>query len=168
MAGLARHRLQNLTADALYERMYPPGLQAMIDHFESLSEAERRDELISMADAAAHVAPLEGEVFDLEDVRKDHECSDSVGVHLRVGDEGRVHLAVSLGCKVQTLTRALTVILCRGLEGCTLAQIRAVPDDFIVRVVGEQLVQLRARTIYYILRRIQDAAAQLQNHHATH
>jgi len=142
--------------------MYPEKLLHIIQHFESLSEAERRDELISLADSAPHHAPQDGQVYDLEDVRKDTECSDTVGIHLQRQAPNAVHLAISLGCKVQTLTRALTTILCRGLSGASTAQIVALPDDFIERIVGEKLVQLRARTIYYVLHRVQAAARTLE------
>jgi cysteine desulfuration protein SufE len=142
--------------------MYPEKLLYLIQHFESLSEPERRDELISLADSAPHHAPLEGQVYDLEDVRKDTECSDTVGIHLQRQTTDDIHLAISLGCKVQTLTRALTTILCRGLSGASTSQIVALPDDFIERIVGEKLVQLRARTIYYVLHRVQAAAQALE------
>lgn len=141
--------------------MHPPALQAILDHFAPLSEAERRDELISLAEAAPRHTPAEDERFDLEDVRKDNECSDTVGIHLRLRPEGGLHLAISHGCKVQTLTRALSVVLCRGLEGASPEEVLALDEDFITRIVGEQLVQLRARTIFYLLRRVQDAARRL-------
>jgi cysteine desulfuration protein SufE len=141
--------------------MHPYRLQEIITHFESLSEPERREGLIALASSAGQYAPRPGESYDFEDVRKDNECSDTVGIHLRL-EAGQVHLAVSLGCQVQTLTRALTAVLCRGLSGSTLAEIIALSPDFIVRIVGQQLVQLRARTIYYVLKRVQEAAEKLQ------
>jgi cysteine desulfuration protein SufE len=98
---------------------YPAALSELIAFFESLPEGERRENLIDLATQAAKHAPKEGEAFDLEDVRKDAECTDTVGVHVRLEQDGGVHFAVSLGPKVQTLTRALTVILCRGLNGST-------------------------------------------------
>ena len=143
--------------------MYPPPLQALIDHFESLPESERREGLIDLAGAAPHCAPKPGESFDFEQVRKDTECSDTVGIHLRQNTEGRMHLAVSLGRQVQTLTRALTVLLCRGLEGATAQEIAAVPLDLIDRVVGSRLVTARGKTVYYVLNRIKEAAARLPN-----
>ncbi len=141
--------------------MYPPALLSLIQHFESLTEAERRDELIALAETVDRYRPADGERFDLEDVRKDTECSDMVGIHLRLEPGNHLRLAISLGCKVQTLTRALAVVLCRGLADASPAQIAALTDDFIVRIVGQQLVQLRARTIYYLLRRVQEAARAL-------
>ncbi|MEY2530978.1 MAG: cysteine desulfuration protein SufE, partial [Verrucomicrobiota bacterium] len=64
--------------------MYPEKLNKIVDLFESLPEDERRETLVSYADNAKKQAPREGEKFDLEDVRKDEECADTVGVYLHV------------------------------------------------------------------------------------
>jgi cysteine desulfuration protein SufE len=78
---------------------YPAALGELIAFFESLPEGERRENLIDLAAQAAKHAPKEGETFDLEDVRKDAECTDTVGVHVRLEKDGRVHFAISLGPK---------------------------------------------------------------------
>lgn len=143
---------------------YPPALGELISFFESLPEGERRENLIDMAAAAPACAPKEGEKFDLEDVRHDAECTDTVGVHARLEHGGHVHFAISLGPKVQTLTKALTTILCRGLNGSTLAEVLAVPQDFIPRIIGADLVRLRSQTVYYVLGRMKQAAHALQAH----
>lgn len=140
---------------------YPAVLNELIALFESLSEGERRDGLIDLAAQSAACAPKEGERFDLEDVRKDAECTDTVGVHVRVDPDGRVYFAISLGAKVQTLTRALTAILCRGLNGCTLREVLEVPQDFVPRIIGAELVRLRSQTVYYVFNRMKEAARAL-------
>lgn len=140
---------------------YPPALGELISFFESLPEGERRDNLIDLASAAPACAPREGEKFDLEDVRHDAECTDTVGVHARLEHGDHVHFAISLGPRVQTLTKALTTILCRGLNGCTLAQVLALPQDFIPRIIGADLVRLRSQTVYYVLGRMKQAAKAL-------
>lgn len=137
--------------------MYPPALQELIDLFEHLPEQERRENLVVMSDAAKKHEPREGERFDLEDVRKDEECTDTVGIHLRVDDGDKVCFAVTLGPKVQTLTRALTTILCRGLNGSTLQTVLDMPPDFVPRIIGGELVRLRSRTVYYVLSRMKAA-----------
>ena len=139
---------------------YPARLHELICFFESLPEGERRENLISYAEVAAVWVRREGEVYDVEDVRKDEECTDSVGVFLKVDAEDRVTYAIELGPKVQTLTRALTALLCQGLNGCTLAEVLAVPPDFIPRIIGADLVRLRSQTVYYVLNRMK-AAAQI-------
>jgi cysteine desulfuration protein SufE len=143
------------------EMSYPAALDELIAFFESLPEGERRENLIDLAAQAAKHAPREGEAFDLEDVRKDAECTDTVGVHVRRGEDGSLHFSISLGPKVQTLTRALTTILCRGLNGCTPEQVIDVPQDFVPRIIGAELVRLRSQTVYYVLNRMKQAARRL-------
>jgi cysteine desulfuration protein SufE len=136
---------------------YPPALQDIIELFEHLPEQERRENLIVMSDGAKRQEPKEGEAFDLEDVRKDEECTDTVGVYLKVDSEDKVHFAITLGPLVQTLTKAMTSILCRGLNGARPEEIMAVPADFVPRIVGAELVRLRSQTVYYVLGRMKTA-----------
>lgn len=134
--------------------MYPPKLQSIIGLFESLPEIERRETLVSYADNARKQEPRPGETFDLEDVRKDEECADQVGVFLRVDEHGGAHFRMTLGAEVQTLTRAMTAILCKGLDGAKPHEILELPSDFVTRIVGEQLVRVRSQTTYYVLTRM--------------
>ena len=134
--------------------MYPPKLNNIINLFETLPEVERRETLVSYADAARRQEPKPGEQFDLEDVRKDEECADTVGVHLQVDDEGKAHFRMTLGPEVQTLTRAMTAILCKGLDGATPQEVLDLPSDFVTRIVGAELVRVRSQTTYYILTRM--------------
>ena len=60
--------------------MYPNGLQSIVSLFESLPDQEKREALISYADQAPKWRPKDGEMFDLEEVRKDEQCTDTVGV----------------------------------------------------------------------------------------
>lgn len=134
--------------------MYPTKLDKIINLFESLPEDERRETLVSYANNAKRQEPREGEKFDLVDVRKDEECADTVGVYLHVDEEGTAQIRMTLGPEVQTLTRSMTAILCKGLEGCTPQEILDVPSDFVTRIVGAELVRIRSQTIYYVLTRI--------------
>lgn len=134
--------------------MYPPKLNKIINLFETLPEVERRETLVSYADSARKQEPREGEQFDLEDVRKDEECADTVGVYLHVDEEGKAHFRMTLGPEVQTLTRAMAAILCKGLDGATPQAILDLPSDFVTRIVGAELVRVRSQTTYYILTRM--------------
>jgi len=87
-------------------------------------------------------------------VRKDEECADTVGVYLQVDDQGRAHIRMTLGPEVQTLTRAMASILCKGLDGATPQEILDLPQDFVTRIVGANLVRVRSQTTYYVLSRI--------------
>ena len=137
---------------------YPAKLSEIILLFESLPDAEKRDLLIVFADGAAQQAPREGETFDLEDVRKDEECTDTVGIFLRVNPDQSSQFRVTLGRQVQTLTKAMTSILCKGLNGTKLQEVLDVPADFVPRIVGAELVSQRSQTVYYILTRMKSAA----------
>lgn len=136
---------------------YPVKLQQIIDLFKHLPDEEKRETLIAYADQAAAQAPREGEKFDLEDVRKDEECTDTVGVFLSVDPGRHVRFRISLGPQVQTLTRAMTAILCKSFEGAPIADVMDVPADFVPRIVGAQLVRQRSQTVYYILTRMKSA-----------
>jgi cysteine desulfuration protein SufE len=136
---------------------YPPKLQAIIDLFQALPEEEKRENLIAYAEQAGKHEPKSGEAFEFEDIRKDEECTDTVGVFLNVDPERRVSFRVTLGEKVQTLTKAMTSILCRGLDRCTLEEILDLPSDFVPLIVGGQLVRIRSQTVYYVLTRMKTA-----------
>jgi cysteine desulfuration protein SufE len=136
---------------------YPTKLQEIINLFEHLPDEEKRETLIAYADQAAAQAPKEGEVFSLEDVRKDEECTDTVGVFLSVDGDRKVRFRITLGPQVQTLTRAMTAILCKGFDGAGIDEVMEVPADFVPKIVGAQLVRQRSQTVYYILTRMKGA-----------
>ena len=132
---------------------YPTKLSAIIELFVGLNDAEKRETLIAYADQAHSQEPKKDESFALEDIRKDQECTDTVAVFLRV-DEGCCHFRVTLGPQVQTLTRAMSSILCKGLDGLPPADILAIPSDFVPKIVGADLVRARSQTVYYLLTRM--------------
>ena len=136
---------------------YPAKLQQIIHLFEHLPDEEKRETLIAYAEQAAAQTPREGETFDLEDVRKDEECTDTVGVFLAVSPDRKVRFRISLGPQVQTLTRAMTAILCKGFDGASIEEVMEVPADFVPKIVGAQLVRQRSQTVYYILTRMKSA-----------
>src|SRR5438067_8196101 len=109
--------------------MYPTKLNKIINLFQSLPEDERRETLVSYAHNAKKQEPREGENFDLVDVRKDEECTDTVGVYLHVDENGRAHIRMTLGPEVQTLTRSMTAIRGKGLEGSTHQHILDLRSD---------------------------------------
>ncbi len=142
---------------------YPPKLTVIISLFEALPEEEKRENLIAYSEQSKKHEPKPGETFDLEDVRKDEECTDTVGVFLRVDAEKRAHFRITLGPQVQTLTKAMTSILCKGLDGSTLDEIMELPADFVPKIVGGQLVRIRSQTVYYILTRMKSASKVFLN-----
>ena len=136
----------------------PEKLQEIISVFESLCEEERRENLVNYALGADKWQPAENETFDIEDVRKDEQCIDTVGIHLRIKKK-RAQFRVTLGPNVQTLTRAMTTILCDGLDDCELDEILQLPPDFIKKIVGTPLITTRSKTIYYMFHRMKEALA---------
>ena len=137
---------------------YPSKLSAIIELFSGLPDAEKRETLIAYADQAKSQEPREGEAFDLEDIRKDEECTDTVAIYLRLDESGGSHFRVALGPQVQTLTRAMSSILCKGLDGVSPSEILEIPADFVPKIVGAELVRLRSQTVYYLLTRIKGVA----------
>ncbi|MEO7317541.1 MAG: SufE family protein [Chthoniobacteraceae bacterium] len=136
---------------------YPPELAKIVAFFESLTEEERRENLIAYAEQAKRHEPRTGEKFDFEDTRKDAECTDSVGVFLRVDRAGRGTFRIALGPQVQTLTRAMATILCKGLNGSRLEEIAGLPADFVERIVGSHLIRIRSQTVFHVLKRMKGA-----------
>jgi cysteine desulfuration protein SufE len=106
---------------------------------------------------------VENETYDLEDVRKDEECTDTVGIFMKVDPGRQVRFRVSLGPQVQILTRAMTSILCKGLDYSTIETVLDVPADFVPRIVGGQLVRVRSQTVYYVLTRMKSACRAFLN-----
>ena len=129
-------------------------LDKIINLFDSLPEDERRETLVSYADSVKKQEPRTDENFDLVDVRKDEECADTVGVYLHVDEDGKAHIRMTLGPEVQTLTRSMAAILCKGLDGATPQEILDLSSDFVTRIVGTELVRVRSQTVYYVLTRI--------------
>lgn len=151
------------TSDHSPASEYPPKLAAIIGLFEALPEEEKRENLIAYSEQAKKHEPKAGETFDLEDVRKDEECTDTVGVFVRLDEQRHAHFRITLGPQVQTLTKAMTSILCQGLDGLSLQVILDLPANFVPRIVGGQLVRIRSQTVYYILTRMKSACKVLLN-----
>ncbi len=140
----------------------PQNLVKIINFFESLPDDEKRENLLSYANRSKAWEPNPDLIYDLEDIRKDEECTDTVGIYLKM-HQGKVFFNISMGPKVQTLTRALASILCEALKGATIEQVLAVKDECISQIVGEKLVQLRSQTVYYLIQRMRSAVSSIQN-----
>jgi len=144
-----------------YPRGVPPALQSIAALFAGRSESERRELLLHYAGGAGRHTPRPDEHYAVSDLRHDDaECADVVGVYLRAAGDGRCHFRVAMGPEVQTLTRALAAILCEGLDGATPAEVLALPEAIVEDFAGAVLLRLRSRTVYYILRRMKEAAGK--------
>jgi cysteine desulfuration protein SufE len=136
---------------------YPPKLQAIIELFQSLPDVGKRENLVLFSEGTKSLEPKPGETFDLEDVRKDEECTDTVGVFLKVEEGKGVQFRMTLGPEVQTLTRAMSSILCKGLQGAAPEEVLDLESDFVPKIVGAELVRQRSQTTYYVLTRMKSA-----------
>jgi cysteine desulfuration protein SufE len=137
-------------------------LESTVKLFESLPKETKIQGLISLSDSLPKLAPDLKESWEVQDVRKDHECLDVVGLYARRDDAGHVKLAATVGREVTTLTRALTALFVENLSGESAEHILDVQPDVIPRVVGEALMKQRSNTAYYTLRRIKEAVEILE------
>jgi len=142
------------TQNSQQTKNYPGQLARIVRFFESLNEEQKRENLILYAESAKKIAPREGEIFDIQDVRKDQECADTVGVFLKIHPNKTASFRMTLGPNVQTLTKAMAAILCKGLEGVKPEEIVDLESDFVPKIVGGHLVRQRSQTTYYVLGRM--------------
>ena len=139
----------------------PNKFTELIHFFESLPENERRENLMLFAKKADKWVP-DGETnYSIQDVRKDEHCTDEVGIFVNSTND-TISFRVSLGPKVQTLTRAIASILCEISEEEKIEKIQAIQKNDISRIIGQELVRLRSQTVYYILERMQEALVNLK------
>ena len=136
---------------------YPPKLNNIINLFESLPEDERRETLVSYADNAKKQEPRDGEQFDLQDIRKDEECADTVGVYLHVDEQGKAHIRMTLAGGANS-DPSDDGILCKGLEGAT-------PQEILIAERFRDALSAPSwcacvQTTYYVLTRIKGIPAR--------
>jgi cysteine desulfuration protein SufE len=141
--------------------MRPNKFTELIHFFESLPENERRENLMLFAKKADKWIPDEEINYCIQDVRKDEHCTDEVGIFVNSTND-TISFRVSLGPKVQTLTRAIASILCEISEEEKIEKIQAIQKNDISRIIGQELVRLRSQTVYYILERMQEALVNLK------
>lgn len=126
-----------------------------------MDESERRETLHAFAGNVRQFAPNPEVNHSYSDYRKDEHCTDSVGIYLNVSENRAVSFYVSFGEEVQTLTRAMGYVLCRGLNGSPLGKVSEIDSSFIPVIVGEALIKLRSQTVYYVLDRMKEAAVAI-------
>ena len=142
-------------------RSYPAKLKRIVDYFSKLDEQTRRTRLIEYADQADKWLPKEEEPILIEDLRNDDECMDEVGIY--IVDEGeQISFRLYFGDEVQTLTKAMGVILGKGLSETTIEQVQELPSQVVTDIIGQRLVRNRSQTVYYILNRMKSAVKQLE------
>lgn len=135
-------------------------MQDIIELFESVDEAERREMLSIYAEGLQSSAPDPAVKWDVADVRRDPECSDEVGIFLKFDESGEkvTEVAASVGPGVRTMTRSLLAIVCKGMSGEPRAAFRALEEADLAPIAGPELMALRSRTVAYVARRFREAS----------
>lgn len=139
----------------------PQRLERIASYFEHLDEQSRRERLIAYADQSGKWLPQPDDNILYQDIRKDEECLDEVGVYI-VDDDGHIAWRMQYGKDVQILTRAIGTILSDGLNHADAEEVLSMPADVVHRIIGQQLFRNRSQSIYYIFNRIKQAMKQYQ------
>ncbi|HKI46023.1 MAG TPA: SufE family protein [Balneolales bacterium] len=134
----------------------PKRLERIASYFEQLDEQSRRERLIAFAEQSDKWLPRPDDKILYQDIRKDEECLDEVGVFIADDGEGLVW-RMQYGKDVQILTRAIGTILSDGLNHAKPEEVISLPADVIHQIIGQQLFRNRSQSIYYIFNRIKQA-----------
>jgi sulfur transfer protein SufE len=140
-------------------------LERAVQGFEGLSREARIGALIELAESLPRFAPLEGESWDVRDVRQDQECQDVLGLFARLEADtvgNTVRLAAQVGAESTTLTKALTALFVTHLNGESPRAILSLDQSIVPRVIGESLMRQRSSAAYYTLRRLKEAVEHLE------
>ena len=145
-------------------RPLPESLQEIADDFADLLAPPRLELLLEFSEGLPELPErYAGRLGELEQV---HECQSPLFLAVEVGDEpvaepGKrpVHLYFSAPPEAPT-TRGFAGILHEGLDGLTVEEVLAVPDDAPYRFsLGEAVSPLRLRGMVGMLSRIKRQAA---------
>lgn len=126
----------------------PPALQAIIAEFRQAEPNERIDLMVDFSENLPDLPDrLLGRREAMEQV---HECQTPVFLHTEVGD-GRVHFFFDVPRESPTV-RGYASILAEGLNGATVAEVLATPDE-VYRLLGllEVLSHLRLRGLHALM-----------------
>ncbi|WP_306231144.1 SufE family protein [Agrococcus beijingensis] len=127
------------------------GLQETVDAFQAMAEQDRLELLLEFADELPELPARYAEHPDL--LERVAECQSPVFLFVEVDDAVHVHATAPAESPT---TRGFASILAQGLEGATVEQALAVPDD-MPRLLGLDRVvsPLRLRGMAGMLGRIQ-------------
>ncbi|GAB3446314.1 SufE family protein [Phycicoccus ginsengisoli] len=150
----------------------PAALQEIADDFADLAAPQRLELLLEFSEGLPDLPErYAGRLGELEQV---HECQSPLFLVVEVGDEGSggggsddavpaaeqpVHLFFSAPPEAPT-TRGFAGILHEGLDGLSVAEVLAVPEDAPYRFhLGEAVSPLRLRGMVGMLSRIKRQVA---------
>jgi cysteine desulfuration protein SufE len=143
----------------------PPALQEIADDFAELAAPQRLELLLEFSES---LPPLPQRYADsLDSMEQVHECQSPLFLVVEVGDgdpsaeagQRPVRLFFSAPPEAPT-TRGFAGILHEGLDGLTVQEVLAVPDDMPYRFsLGEAVSPLRLRGMVGMLSRIKRQTA---------
>jgi cysteine desulfuration protein SufE len=130
----------------------PESLASIVEDFRSVSE---RDRLQLLLDFSRELPSLPPELAAHRDAMEPvPECQSPVFLLVDVAPDDRVHLWFDAPAEAPT-TRGFASILREGLDGLTVPQVLAVPDDVPDRLgIGSAVSPLRLRGMAGMLARI--------------
>ena len=126
----------------------PPALRETIAEFQEASPSERIDYMVDYAESLPDLPErLRSQRDRMEQV---HECLTPVFLHTEAPD-GRVHFYFDIPRESPTV-RGYASILAAGLNGCTPAEVLALPDDiYYLLGLHEALTHQRLRGLHALL-----------------
>ena len=119
-----------------------------------LSEADRQERIEMLIDFAKNLPPLPPRLEELKDAHhRVEECQSPVFLFVDLQGD-RVTLHADAPMEAPTV-RGFVAILVEGLDGATVSEILAVPNDLIERIgLPEILGMLRVRGLSGVLSRL--------------
>jgi cysteine desulfuration protein SufE len=138
----------------------PEPMADIVSDFRSVSERDRLQLILDFSRELPELPPrLRGHRDAMEPVP---ECQSPVFLLVEVATDGRVHLYFDVPQEAPT-TRGFASILREGLDGLTVDEVLAVPDDVPERLgVGSAVSPLRLRGMAGMLGRIKRQVRQKQ------
>jgi cysteine desulfuration protein SufE len=128
----------------------PPALAEVVSDFAEVQGQDKLKLLLEFADELPEL-PADLETAAMEPVP---ECQSPLFLHVDASDPGRVRLYFSAPAEAPT-TRGFAAILAAGLDGQSVDDILAVPDDFYSELGLAALISpLRLRGMAAMLARI--------------
>ncbi len=127
---------------------YPARLREIVQEFRAASPQERMDYLL---DFAEKLPDLPEHLLSRRDqMEQVHECQTPVFLHVELAG-GRLQLYFDVPRESPTV-RGYAAIVAEGLNGATLEQVWAIPDD-LYRVLGlhEAISPLRLRGLHALM-----------------
>jgi cysteine desulfuration protein SufE len=133
---------------------------ALDEIVEELRDADRQDRIELLIDLAKNLPPLPERLERLKDAEhRVVECQSPVFLFVET-DGDRAKLFADAPIEAPTV-RGFVALLVEGLDGATVGEIVAVPNDLIERAgMPEILGMLRVRGLHGVLRRLKAEVAR--------